>query len=402
MPKFDEVTHEKSAKLVRFSNGTLNNDDKRHLILKQYSCTGAAKTRVTQPNKHIVTAEINSRVYVGRDYGDTNRYPTEVCDYYLGVHNKKTGKVKVMPAQLIQLDPIVEDKQAADEVDMSQKNYRQKLDALTKEFGSGRSQRAVNKRERNQLDDEMVLKTTDSVVSNAKVEVENKPESEAPVSEVSSIPPYNKDATSPEQVYNMDDIIPPPVLSSLTYYSQVFVQSTRDDLSKWHSENKYFSIVLLFLEKLSLLENTRLLQSQYLVYLQCLMQTFLMKGNELRSKFPLPKDWPAPLKTHILTTFTLEINEPGRKFQRCVPSRMKDLLLSHIIVVALTLFKFNLSLDSLLKDLSISQRRLALHMRSLGCTVKKTKGLNESYVAVLTVPLKFPEIRAKADKKRIF
>lgn len=29
--------------------------------------------------------------------------------------------------------------------------------------------------------------------------------SEAPVSEVSSIPPYNKDATSPEDVYNIND-----------------------------------------------------------------------------------------------------------------------------------------------------------------------------------------------------
>lgn len=46
--------------------------------------------------------------------------------------------------------------------------------------------------------------------------------------------------------------------------------------------------------------------------------------------------------------------------------------------------------------------RLTLHVRSLGCTVKKLKGVTEGYEAVLTVPLKFPEIRAKADKKRIF
>lgn len=409
MPVFEVCNDEdpgETSKAIRFSNGIIKDRDKVDLNLKCYSQKKESlpKTKLTSGKKQILTAQIDSMTYVGKNFGDTNRFPTDLCNYYIGVFNKNSGKVKVLPAELIQLDPWLEDKSKADEIDAGLKTFREKRDALTKEFGSGRSQRAVIKRDKNKLDDDMILNTTKTVVESSQITTEVSGSAESLVSVISHVPPHNKDADKPDDVYKLKDIMPTQILSSLESLSEIFFKCSLSDINSWRAEKKYYLTVLDNLDKLSLREDARLLQCQCIMYLQCLITVYKMKAYEFKGKNPLPQAWPIPVKEHILKMFTLEIKEPGQKAKRCVPARMKDLLLSHIIILGLKLCQFNLPLATLLSDLNIAQKRLSLHATSLGCTVKKTK-LNagqESYNAILSVPLKFPEVRGKAEKKRIF
>ncbi|CAG5132670.1 unnamed protein product [Candidula unifasciata] len=403
MPVFvaNSETRSKRAVAVRFSNGLLNAEDQDRVAFKCYTHKETRSNPALATN-HIVTAEVDGMLYVGKNFGPANRFSTENCDYYFGVHNRKTGKIQVISAALCQLEPMINDKQIVDEVD--NKSFREKRDALAKDFGSGRNQRAVNKRLNNVLDDDMISATAVSVVDSQHTKDQVTELSETVKSETSAVPPHNKDATTPDEVYKLKDLISSEVLSSMSFKAQVFAGCTRENIVEWREKKEYFSFILDKLETLSLREDARMLQSQYLMYLQYLMKVYLMKSKDLARKFPLPSDWPAAVSKHILETFTREISEPGKRFQRCTPNRLKDLLLSHILVLSLKLSQFCLILDPLMIDLNLSHKRITTHAITLGCTIKKTKGNMDKdvYTAVLTVPLKFPEVKGKRAKNRIF
>uniref|UniRef100_A0A0B6ZW77 DNA-directed RNA polymerase I subunit RPA49 n=2 Tax=Arion vulgaris TaxID=1028688 RepID=A0A0B6ZW77_9EUPU len=410
MPVFEVNSDTKSRKAiaVRFSNGAVNSQDQDRVIYKCYSQREAASktpSKASSTSRHIVTAKVDGMTYIGKTFGQANRFPTENCDYYFGVHDKTTGKIQVISAELCQLEPLIDEKKNDFDADSSKRSYREKHDALSKDFGSGRSQRAVKKRIDNKLEDEMVSATTQAVIESRHTQ-QQAAESVAVsvMTETSAVPPHNKDALSPDDVYKLKDLVPPDVLESINFKSEVFNKHTQEDITKWRTEKLYSSFVLDKIENLSLREDARRLQSQCLMYLQYLINVFLMKAKDLGKKVPLPGDWPAPVKKYILKTFTLEVVEPGKRYQRCVPSRLKDLLLSHILVLCLKLSQFELPLLTLTNDLNLSHKRISTHFTILGCTIKKSKspqGL-DVYRAVLNVPLKFPEIKDKRAKNRIF
>ncbi|KAH9519613.1 hypothetical protein Btru_003137 [Bulinus truncatus] len=333
MPFFEVDKNNESIQAICFSHGTLKDQDKGNLKLKCFRQRKQTNSKSDETDRYIVRADINSMSYIGTNYGDANRFPVDTCDYYISVYNKKNNKVRVIPANILQLDPWLEDKPRTDEVDAADSTFREKKDALTREFGSGRNQRAVNKRLKNALDDEMISATTKAIVKVSAPQIEADEPATPSKNEMSTIPPFDIDAQIPEDVYKLKDIIPPEILPSLTQHSEVFYNCKQSDVNQWRTEKKYFTTVLDYLDRLSEREEPRLLQCQCLLYLQYLMETFLMKAIKLRVKYPLPSDWPIPVKDHILKMFTLEIKEPSKPIKRCVPSRMKDLLLSYIIVL---------------------------------------------------------------------
>ncbi|KAK0056931.1 DNA-directed RNA polymerase I subunit RPA49 [Biomphalaria pfeifferi] len=405
-PTFEvDKNHEnQSVKAICFSHGKLKDQEKSNLSIKCYKQANTSVSKASDVEKCIVKAEINSMTYIGKNYGDTDRFSTKTCDYHIAIFNKKSNKVKVIPAHLIQLEPWLEDKSSIDEVDTATHSYKQKKDALTREFGSGRSQRAVNKRLKNTMDEEMIAATTKSIVTVSTETTGTTEPVESVKTEISTIPPYDIDAKTPDEVYKLQTIIPPELVPSLTKESENFFNCKQSDVNTWRTEKKYYTTVLNHLDRLSLREDVRTSQCQCLLYLQYLMETFMMKAHQLRTKTPLPKEWPSPVKDQILKVFTLEIKEPNKKPKRCVPSRMKDLLLSYIIVLSLRLSQFTLPLGSLTTDLQLAQKRLSIHATTLGCTIKRSKGQKggDALIAVLNVPLKFPEIKGKSEKKRIF
>ncbi|RUS73840.1 hypothetical protein EGW08_018408 [Elysia chlorotica] len=324
----------------------------------------------------------------------------------MGVHDKSTGKIRVVPASLIQLEPWFKEKE--DDIAVAASiTFGQKHDALQTDFGSGRSQRAVNKRLRDKLDGDMVASTAETAINSTQVEETAADTSVSPASELKTqsdaIPPYNIDAQTPDEVYMLKDIVSSEVLACLTDASSALTCATKEDLATWRKDKTYYSYILDKVEVLSDVPQARLLQGQCLMYLQYLMTFYLMKSSQLRTKYPLPKEWPMRVRDYVMDTFTLEVKEPGQRIKRCVPNRMKDLALSHILVMCLKMNEFCLDISHLIVDLKLSARKLITHASSLGCTSKKSKrDRRDVYTVILKVPLTFPTVKDRATKNKIF
>ncbi|GFS27631.1 DNA-directed RNA polymerase I subunit RPA49 [Elysia marginata] len=357
MPEFEVDTDASPVTLVRFSNGTTKNK----VAVKCYTKEETRDGKSFQ--QQILTSQVDDRCYVGRNFGPTNRFPTDSSDYYVGIHDKSTGKIRVVPASLVQMDPWFKEKEKDNNLETA-KTFKEKNDALTTEFGSGRSKRAVMKRLKEGLSQEMMASSAETAVKTEDAETlassstELKMQSEA-------IPPYNMDAATPDDVY--------------------------------------FSYILDKVEILSEVPEARLLQGQCLMYLQYLMEFYMMKSHQIRLKYPLPKDWPITVRDHLLNNFTLEMKEPGERSKRCVPGRLKDLTLSHILVLCLKMSEFCLDISPLMTDLKLSAKKLSIHASALGCSTKKSKqGLREVHTVILKLPLTFPNLKGKAKKNKIF
>ncbi|XP_005100784.1 DNA-directed RNA polymerase I subunit RPA49 [Aplysia californica] len=405
MPVF-EVTDGEASQVVtavKFSHGDPMRVKGRSQMTWQFYRQKKSNAQKGK-EKRIVTAKVDDMTYVGKNFGASANSSADSCDYYMGVLDKTTGKMRVLPAQLFHLEPWFEESETIGESN-ADKSYRDKTDDLTKEFGSGRNQRAVLKRQRNKLDEEMLSVTTKSVAETSIVQEEASGKAgELIVTETSAVPPHNKEASRPEDVYKLKDIISPEIMGPLSEQCQALFNGTKEDIEAWTREKAFPQFILNKLSTLSVREDARLLQCQCLIYLNCLMKMFVMKHQQIRLKDPLPSDWKFPIKKHILNQFTLETVENGRK-RRQFPGRLKDLMLSHILVLCLKLSSFQVNLNTLLADLNVARKRLITHSTILGCTVKSAKnpaGAMEgmSYIASLSIPLKFPELKMHSKKSR--
>lgn len=400
MPEFEVDPDANPVTLVRFSNGTM----RRKVALKSYV---REENKDGRPwHQQILTSQVDKISYVGHNFGLTNRFPTDSCDYYMGIHDKTTGKIRVVPASLIQMEPKIKEKEREAEPPAeasSSKTWREKNDALAQEFGSGKSRKAVMKRLKEGMNQEMMVSTAKTTMTTVKVEDVDALVSEELRSHSDAVPLYNINASTPDEVYKLKDIVTREVLSSLTEVSQVLSSATKEDLKTWREQKKYFSYILDKAEILSQVPEARLLQCQCLVYLQYLMEFYLMKAHQLRVKFPLPKEWPMAARDYILNLFSLEVKEPGQRGKRCVPGRLKDLALSHILVLCLKMSEFSLDISPLVTDLKLSVKKLTTHASSLGCITKRSKlGQVEVHTVILKVPLTFPTLKGKTVKNKIF
>ena len=79
-------------------------------------------------------------------------------------------------------------------------------------------------------------------------------------------------------------------------------------------------------------------------------------------------------------------------------SRMKDKLLSYILVLCLILNEYSFGITQIATDLKESQTKISAVARELGCKIGALKGEGDVKgfkTASLTVPLKFPEQRKR-------
>ncbi|KAK2138530.1 hypothetical protein NP493_7554g00002 [Ridgeia piscesae] len=108
----------------------------------------------------------------------------------------------------------------------------------------------------------------------------------------------------------------------------------------------------------------------------------------------------------LLDKFTVtSCNATGRTV-RARPARLKDMLLSYVLVLCLILDDFNLEYTKLRKDLYMSQIKLSNHLKALGCLIRSQKVVTEDGTqdqkgfATLPVPIQFPELKKKTIKER--
>ncbi|XP_025090467.1 DNA-directed RNA polymerase I subunit RPA49-like [Pomacea canaliculata] len=378
-----------TAPLVCFANGSISEACKKQLRVSVYE---ESKQTLKGRKRKIVMAESQRQTYKASNFDNVDS-KCDDTDLYLAEVNKETGEMSFYSAEVFHLMPVREESILEQSLKSSM-SYQEKTDLLTESFGSGKQKKALARRQQIRLKDSVIKSAISSVVDSAVAAQELSSSSSALPATTSAIPPYNIDARTPAEVYKLDDIIGQAELQSLRNVAEVFFQCNSQIVAEWQTNNTYFSSVLSRLSNLPFNETARWESACCLMYLQFMMTLFQMKAAQMQKKDPLPADWPDLVTNLMLNRFTFKSDTA--KSRRCLPARLKDLLLSHILVLCLILDRFTTDLELLQVDLKIGPNKLQTHVKSLGCKVKK-EASSGSFTAILTVPLVFPE--AKKSKK---
>ncbi|KAM7304143.1 DNA-directed RNA polymerase I subunit RPA49 [Ixodes scapularis] len=202
------------------------------------------------------------------------------------------------------------------------------------------------------------------------------------------IPPQNKDATIPQEVYRIEDIIPLVQNGYLDELAEPFLTADADDVVKWRSEAEYPDYVLQRLGRLSRDPLSRVLEARMLIYYPMLIQVSRLRYTDLKRKDPLP-NIDAPLKHILLDTFTLTSKNERGMTSRTFPERMNDKVLAYILVLVLILEDYKYDFRLVQPDTKAANMRMTTLSYALGCHVGSHK-LPGSHVTTKFLKLKLP------------
>ncbi|XP_071121031.1 DNA-directed RNA polymerase I subunit RPA49-like isoform X1 [Mytilus edulis] len=392
--------------IAHFTNGEIKENHTDGLSVGQFIKAGDNRKR-----KHtILVGETETMSYVGKNFGPDASKAQSYCRYYIGVVDRKRGKMKVFDSEIIQMVPKQPDFQ--EEAERSQialpangdKTYKQRIDDLTANFGSKKKKQAMGSRLRNEIHGEALEKSLNSVATVAASQNKHKPVNKDE-QQSTLLPVYYKDGETPKDVYPLESVLNQEAMDSMMTPAQLFYDSNKKQIKEWNVKEEYPKYILNHLSVLPSSTDQRWYKSKILMYLHYLMNVFMKPAKDFKTKNPLPKEWPDKVKKQIYDDFTL-LADSGKREVRCLPSRLKDKLALHILVLCLILDEFDLPLNDLQRDLKLGAKSLDSYVRAIGCkmNIKKiTAELGEKLEiksAILQLPLRFPEAMPRKAKAR--
>ncbi|XP_030829811.1 DNA-directed RNA polymerase I subunit RPA49 isoform X2 [Strongylocentrotus purpuratus] len=306
--------------------------------------------------------------YVGQNYGDQASKANSMCKYMVGVFDKKTGKMKVYNAQLLELHPWLGKKvEKEDQIDEAKDlSLAEKKDRLTEAFGSSRKQRAMESRLKNKVGTEALETSAAKALTHAA----NTPSLPLDFEmDTSLLPPCDRSAKRPQGVYKLEDIISARHKKALQVQTEELLLGVKTQADEWKKTKKFPQYVLDHLPALSREPETErcVTQATNLIFITFLMQLHVAKPKELKTCL---KSAPPGVKTHLYETFTQVTPSPdGKSEKRLLSKSCKDKLLSYILVLAQLIDSFHTDIASLTKDLNISVKKLLTHARVVGCKI---------------------------------
>ncbi|EDO33328.1 predicted protein [Nematostella vectensis] len=352
--------------LVQFTNGCLTADKKgkRKDGLKFSYYRWADKADRRKKQRRTLVAKSEKMEYNGQNFGQFSR-ASSLCKYLVGVHDTSTGDMNVYDAQMFTLQPKILETAAATEQEDSKKDmsYLEKNDRLTEAFGSNKKKRAMVSRQKNMIEEDVLDTTVVNAVKgslNASFTEMEEPE------QSSSIPPYNQNALEPSDVYRLDNIITPPEYETIRGPAKELEASKRDTIDEWRQQSRFPEYILHHAAVMPMDPEQRAHKSCLLLYLSYMITLYHLNYKAINKKDVL-SNVPDMIKNKLLRMFTLE--NPQRRGNRLVPKRLKDRLLSYILVLALIIDDFIVDCNSIGKSLKMDPKKVANHMRVLGCSV---------------------------------
>jgi len=394
-----------TAIVAGFSNGRLRLDQNDGVRFGYFCNSG---TKWASRHEKMLIAETDRARYVGRNFGrDAISAPT-VCRYMLGVYDKQTNKVRLVDASMFHLRPSMEnsddedDANKAEQTNEDELSFVQKHARLTEEFGTAKGKRLVEARMRNKVKSQALETVIASAMkdSEAVPSTTSRSDSECPA----AIPPHNKDATQPEDVYLLDDLVPPAEMVALMGPATVFVNATCQNINEWRENGTYPGYVMHQLSILPVQGSLRQHRSAILLYWTYLHQ-LLHECNKQTNDSSLLSDVPAVIRRSLSDRFTQVFGGKHGKSIRKMPARKKDLLRSYMLVLCLILEEFSLDFTALQRDLDVSLPQLEKCFQALGCKTSRqtskaaTGQTSKSFKATLVVPLTFPTYKARAGRR---
>lgn len=382
--------------VVHFTNGNLNHGLHKKLNKKiKFACyQWADHADERKKHRRTLVAETDEMEYTGQNFGEFSRSNT-MCKYVLGVYNSNTEVMKMYDTEIITLQPKVLVDANLNNVEDSQESkpilsYTEKNDLLTEAFRSSKMKKSMVSRLRNKVDHTNLGEKVADVVQAISSEMLDK--TDGAEKQYSYIPPFNPNAKSAAEVYKLDDIVTPSEFEVLQKESLEFQNSDRDAIKEWRTQKRFPEHILQHLEFMSVDKTLRLHQSCCLLYLSYMMTFYGLNNKALRKKDPLP-GIPNIIQEKLFSVFSLKNGKT-----RAVTRRLRDKLVSYMLVLALIIDEYSLDCGVIIKDLGLAPSRLKTHLKAIGCVVRsrqqtKRKADDEqdspkqSLIADLQIPL---------------
>ncbi|KAL2917325.1 DNA-directed RNA polymerase I subunit rpa49 [Polyrhizophydium stewartii] len=369
-----------------------------------------AATKAMSRKRRLVVGETPKMEYVGETEAAN-------CKYIVGVLDKATGVVTLREADTLSMTPIVKAQKLnhqsrtiaekpflllnAVHLTLTPVHASQNMTArnqLGEAFGTKKRKQAIRALEKNQVDvsglqavahkiSEKIEET--SALLPAKAEIDSKMLAER------DIPPCNTEATTPEEVYRIADIVPAEVLDSIDI-KQLWKSRLESDIAKAMQSLKATDWVLGRIVA-TVQEQSDKKRAKLLVYLAMLARFYSLKQHELNKDISQALGGSQTVAEHVAFMFS-EWQEDGNGKRRLrVSNKLKDKLLAYIVALCLHLNNFSVNLNQIASDLSLPMTKVVSVAREMGCRVETYKSSDGGQFgekrAVLALPLVFSQRR---------
>nr|KAJ3421555.1 DNA-directed RNA polymerase I subunit rpa49 [Polyrhizophydium stewartii] len=350
-----------------------------------------AATKAMSRKRRLVVGETPKMEYVGETEAAN-------CKYIVGVLDKATGVVTLREADTLSMTPIVKAQKLNHQSrTIAEKNMTAR-NQLGEAFGTKKRKQAIRALEKNQVDvsglqavahkiSEKIEET--SALLPAKAEIDSKMLAER------DIPPCNTEATTPEEVYRIADIVPAEVLDSIDI-KQLWKSRLESDIAKAMQSLKATDWVLGRIVA-TVQEQSDKKRAKLLVYLAMLARFYSLKQHELNKDISQALGGSQTVAEHVAFMFS-EWQEDGNGKRRLrVSNKLKDKLLAYIVALCLHLNNFSVNLNQIASDLSLPMTKVVSVAREMGCRVETYKSSDGGQFgekrAVLALPLVFSQRR---------
>ncbi|XP_014210157.1 uncharacterized protein LOC106640592 [Copidosoma floridanum] len=350
--------------IVNFQNGELKDEEAKKMKCGVYR---------DEKDKYVLAMSNNNIVYKGTR-PDLNK---ELTYTMLAVHNKKTGKIKLIQAERWNVCPVLDQ-----HVDMNVKD-EDILYELNTQFAIKKVQRKTEQYQKMKIDVNAIKDNYEQKAANIDIDT-SRLEASAKDDQTLQLPRCNRDADHVSKVYDINDIVPNKLLMGL--YDQA-EKVAKSDLSK--KPAFFVKTVETFKENEDVVEKIALL-----LYIECLTNWFntpMKSAKKDSSVCPYSAD----VANHIVESYSV-LSANGR----CRPNSMRDKGIMHSIIIGLTIWNYILDLElfSSLFKFRLGLKKLQELARLL-CAVP-LKDDKQRVTLKLPLPAEAPRVQAKKKLKR--
>ncbi|XP_056639495.1 DNA-directed RNA polymerase I subunit RPA49-like isoform X2 [Diorhabda sublineata] len=245
---------------------------------------------------------------------------------------------------------------------------------LNKQFGSKKAKRVTEQRERLTMNIDAVKQQLEQTVAGLKVDnVEQVVENESIYR-----PKINRDASSPDGVYNLEDLVEAYILDTLAVEAGKIIEAGSAD------QFGFCKFVTTNMNKLltsNISEEDKIRSLTIFLYIHYLIVYIKTPMKSITKKFVVC-DKSVDINNHILKVFS----EVGANGSRTRPLHMKDKALCYTMILAAIAMEFEVDVELLSKDLKIGMKKVVEVARILAFNMKA----NNKNIVQLKLPLPAP------------
>lgn len=336
---------------------------------------------VNNANRKVVTAFSKAIRFVGEVNPDDSKY-----NHFTLIRNKKTNKVRLVSYDSAPIDSFnKKDGSSMNNETLTSERIRE---IGVTEFGSKKAIRAFLQKEKMKLDIEDVKEELQTIVSeiNSNDLTLNQSQSQSMQEDSEYLPPINRNASSLEQVYELENLIPSKVMDSLQSDLEVVVET--DDLTT-------LPLCPFCLQNLRILKgNDEIMsnssRSKIYLYLNYLIYFLITPVRNMNRKYVVCESSPV-VNSYILDNFSTTAG----KAMRTRPTFMRDKAICYILVLAMLASPKNqIDLEALSKEMKIGIKKLQEISRLLAFSSGGPK------TVVLKMPLPAAVTASKGKRKK--